>query len=181
LVSSMEAGAFEVPRTKTWWPFTHPPAGTCVPDCRLYARCHCGCGEHPTWSPATVEEAKRIRGRPYTFRAGHQARVLLHQGGGWSRQGVPVEQVRPLLEWLHERHGKWDEVATLLRMPRSTIKGYANNARRQRVPPEAAKRIQQLVMAHRKRGSVLDQWESEPGMRPVIVLWPAKPLRSGNR
>jgi hypothetical protein len=179
VVSSMEAGAFEVPRTKTWWPFDHPPAGTCVPDCRLYGRCHCGCGELPTRSVATVAEARRVRGRPYTFRSGHQARVLpRHGGGNWSKHGVPVGRVRPLLQWLHERHGTWDEVAELLRMPKSTIKGYANNARRRRVPPEAARRIQQLVLAHRKRRSVLDQWESEPGMRPVVVLWPPDPRRS---
>jgi hypothetical protein len=181
VVSSMQAGTLEVPRTRTWWPFDHPPGGTCVPDCRSYGRCHCGCGESPTWSPATVEDAGRIRGRPYTFRCGHQARVLLNAGGGaWSKHGIPVGQVRPLLKWLHERHGSWDQVAILLRIPMSTIKGYANNAQRRRVPPEAARRIQQLVLAHRKR-SVLDQWESEPGMRPVIVLWPAKPRSSNHR
>jgi hypothetical protein len=179
VVSYMEAGAFEAPRTKTWWPYDHPPGGTCVPDCRLYALCHCGCGEHPRRSSKTVKDAGRVQGRPYTFRSGHQARVLLYHGGGWSKQGVAVERVRPLLRWLHERHGTWDEVATLLRMKESTIKGYANNARRRRVPPEAARRIQQLVVAHRKRRSILDQWESEPGTRPLIALWPPKPRRSG--
>jgi hypothetical protein len=181
MVSSMETGAFRFPRTRTWWRFDHPPAGTCIPSCRLYGWCHCGCGERPTWSPATVKEAGRVRGRPYAFRAGHQARVRMRHGGGaWSKHGVPVSRIRPLLRWLHERHGTWDEVAKLLRMPMSTIKGYANNARRRRVPPEAARRIQQLVLAHRKGRSVLDQWESEPGMRPVVVLWRADP-RSGRR
>jgi len=61
-------------------------------------------------------------------------------------------------------------------MPTSTIKGYANNTRRKRVPPGSARRIQQLVLAHRskrERSTLLDQWESEPGLRPVITLWPS--------
>lgn len=123
-----------------------------------------------------------MRGRPYTFRAGHQARVLLRHGGGhWSKRGVPVARIQPLLAWLHERHGTWQEVAVLLRMPMSTIKGYANNAHRRRVPPEAAYRIQQLVLAHRRRESVLDQWECEPGLRPFAVLWPAAAGANGGR
>ena len=85
--------------------------------------------------------------------------------GHWSKNGVPVERVRPLLSWLHERHGTWNTVAELLRMPVGTIKGYANNTKRRRVPPEAAGRILRLVLAHRKKGWQLDQWESEPGVR----------------
>jgi hypothetical protein len=36
---------------------------------------------------------------------------------------------------------------------------------------QAARRIQQLVLAHRPQRSVLDQWETEPGWRPYPVLW----------
>jgi hypothetical protein len=83
-----------------------------------------------------------------------------------------VDRIRPLLAWLHQRHGTWNEVALLLRMPMSTIKGYANNSRRKRIPPESARRIQQLVLAHRpKATSLLDQWEHEPGIRPTVNLW----------
>ena len=85
--------------------------------------------------------------------------------GHWSKNGVPVERVRPLLSWLHERHGTWKAVAGLLRMPVGTIKGYANNTKRRRVPPEAAGRILHLVLAHRRKGWQLDQWETEPGVR----------------
>lgn len=161
-----------LPPTKVWWGFDHPPVGTCTPGCRLYGRCHCGCGEQPTVAPANFQRASRVKGRPYAFRQGHQARIVARQGGIWSRRGVPVERVRPLLEWLHQRHGTWREVGVLLRMPTSTIKGHANNRRRKRVPPEAAKRIQELVLAHRPRArSLLDRWESEPGIRPYPRLW----------
>lgn len=153
-------------RTKTWWAFDHPPLGTCTPGCRLYGRCHCGCDGSPTRAPATFARASRVKGRPYAFRQGHQSRVVVRTSGHWSRRGVPVAKVRPLLAWLHQRHGTWWNVATLLRMPTSTLKGYANNGRRRRVPPDAARRIQQLVLAHRPQRSVLDQWETEPGLRP---------------
>lgn len=179
------ATAFDQPwpdgpeRTRRWWSFNHPPSGTCIPGCRLYGRCHCGCGERPTISPATFERANRVKGRPYAFGTGHQARVVLRSSGIWSRNGIPVDRVRPLLAWLHRRHGTWKEVAVLLRMPMSTIKGYANNTRRKRVPPESARRIQQLVMAHRSKAtSVLDQWENEPGVRPAVSLWPSSGRRS---
>lgn len=174
-ISTYDGGDY-LPRTKVWWGYTHPPTGTCTPGCRLYGRCHCGCGEPPSLSVATVVMESRVQGRPFAFRRGHQARVLVRGGGHWSRRGIPVCKVRPLLAWLHQRHGTWDEVAALLRMSTSTIKGYANNTRRRRVPPEAARRIQQLVMAHRPRRSVLDQWETEPGWRPYLVLW-----RNGRR
>lgn len=157
--------------TKTWWPFDHPPKGTCVPGCRLYGRCHCGCGERPTLSPATFERHARIKGRPYAFRRGHQTRVVIRHGGHWSRRGVAVDKIRPLLAWLHQKHGTWEAVATLLRIPTSTIKGYANNARRRRVPPDAARKIQRLVLAHRNRGSALDRWETEPGFRRHPQMW----------
>jgi hypothetical protein len=161
-----------VPRTKTQWKFDHPPSGTCTPGCNMYGLCHCGCGEHPTRSPATVETERRVSGRPYAFRVGHQARMLLRHGGGhWAKRGIAVERVRPLLAWLHHRHGTWEEVAALLQMPASTIKGYANNSRRRRVPPDAAHGIQRLVLAHRTKRSILDQWETEPGIRPYNGLW----------
>jgi hypothetical protein len=172
LISLIEPWPVRRQRTGAWWAFEHPRSGTCTPGCHLYGRCHCGCGEQPTISAATIERENRVRGRPYAFRQGHGARVRLRGGGGhWSRRGVPVDRVRPLLTWLHERHGTWEAVAILLRIPTSTVRGYANNTRRRRVPPESAHRIQQLVLAHRPPRSLLDRWETEPGMRPSPVMW----------
>ena len=148
-----------------WWCFEHPPRGSCLRGCPSYGRCHCGCGETPSRATYNLPGSGRVQGEPYVFRSGHQARVLPRRGGHWTRHGVPVERVRPLLRWLHQRHGDWRTVAAMLRMPVSTIKGYANNHRRRRVPPLAARRVSQLVLAHRKRGTWLDQWETPPGVR----------------
>jgi len=147
------------------WEFDHPPMGTCTPGCSSYGRCHCGCRERPKHSALTFQRGHRVRDEPYVFRPGHHARVFPRHAGHWSKKGVPVERVRPLLAWLHEHHGTWQEVAQLLRMPVGTIKGYANNRKRLRVPPEAAHRILQLVLAHRKRRSWLNEWEVEPSTR----------------
>jgi hypothetical protein len=80
---------------------------------------------------------------------------------------VAVEKIRPLLFWLRERHGSMREVAVLLGMPESTVRGYVYNRKRKRVPPQTAQRIARLVLAHRKRSGPLDLWEEDPGIRPA--------------
>jgi hypothetical protein len=57
-------------------------------------------------------------------------------------------------------------------MPESTLRGYLYNAKRKRVPPEAAQRIVDLTLAHRRRSRPLELWEEIPGQleQPVIVL-----------
>jgi len=72
--------------------------------------------------------------------------------------------------WLRERHGSIRAVATLLQIPEATIRGYVYNTKRKRVPPETAKRIVSLVLAHRKPTGPLDLWEEEPGLRPIILI-----------
>ncbi|MEX0991436.1 MAG: hypothetical protein WD004_04105 [Actinomycetota bacterium] len=113
----------------------------------------------------TFQRGHRYAGEPYVFRSGHHARVFPRQAGVWSRRGVEVERVRPLLAWLHERYGDWRTVAMLLDMPVSTLKGHANNSKRKRVPPDTAARIQRLVLSHRRGRSWIDQWEvDEPSV-----------------
>lgn len=72
-----------------------------------------------------------------------------------------------MLFWLRDRHGSMRAVAMLLRMPEGTVRGYAYNQRRKRVPPDAARRIAALVLAHRKPRHVVDTWEELPGLRPT--------------
>ena len=119
------------------WTFDHPSHGTCVPDCPSYGTCHCGCGATPKRSAVTSVPWNRHAGHPFTFVPGHQLRVVHPRAGMWSKQGVPVERVRPLIRWLRMQHGSVRAVAELLQMPESTLRGYLYNAKRKRVPPEA--------------------------------------------
>jgi hypothetical protein len=143
------------------WPYPHAPRGTCVPECPSYGWCHCGCGGRPTTNIATHPSSCRYKGHPFTFVAGHQARVLDVRAGIWSRNGVAVEKVRPLLFWLRERHGSIRQVALVLGMPEATVRGYVYNRKRKRVPPEAAHRIANTVLSHRRRWGPLDRWEDD--------------------
>jgi hypothetical protein len=169
------------PRSRGWT-FAHPSHGTCVPECPSYGRCHCGCEAAPKLSAVTSVPWNRHAGHPFTFVPGHQLRVVHPRAGMWSKQGVPVERVRPLIRWLRVQHGSVRAVAELLDMPESTLRGYLYNAKRKRVPPEAAQRIVALTLAHRKRTRPLELWEEIPGRleqpaivfdrRPVAVLSP---------
>lgn len=152
-------------REGTRWSFDHPTRGTCVPGCSSFGECHCGCGGRPRISHITVASTYRVAGRPFTFVSGHQLRVIHPRAGIWSKNGVPVERVRPLLLWLRQQHGSIRAVATLLDTPEATISGYVYNTKRKRVPPEPARRIAALVLAHRKRPGPLDLWEEQPGLR----------------
>jgi len=137
-----------------------------VVACSSYGRCHCGCGGKPKRSQVTHAKGSRYKDQPYVFVAGHQARVLHARAGAWSAQGVPVERVRPLLLWLRARHGSLEEVALLVRIPRATLHGYCYNRKRKRVPPDAARAIAELVLAHRRTSGVsIDTWAVPPGLR----------------
>ena len=145
------------------WGFPHATRGTCVVGCHSYGYCHCGCGGRPKRSGVTHASGDRYRDRPFLFVPGHQLRVVHPRAGIWSKNGVPVEKVRPLVLWLRERHGSIRAVAELLGMPESTLRGYVYNRKRKRVPPASAQRIAALVLAHRQPASPLDGWEEEPG------------------
>lgn len=177
----MEAKRGDPPTSSRWtkepagapsvWPFPHLPRGTCVPGCPSFGRCHCGCGAHPKRSGVTFASGFREAGRPFTFVPGHQLRVRHPRAGGWSKSGVPVDKIRPLVFWLREKHGSIRAVAELLRIPESTLRGYVYNTKRKRVPPEAARKVVTLVLAHRDpRHRALDVWEEEPGFRQVVSL-----------
>lgn len=157
-------------RNSSDWLFPHPTRGTCVPDCASYGTCHCGCDARPKLSHVTSLSSHRVTGRPFTFVSGHQMRMIHPRAGMWSKNGVPIEQIRPLLFWLRERQGSIKAVAILLDTPEATIRGYAYNTKRKRVPPHTARRIASLVLAHRKQARLLDMWEEQPGLRPLVRL-----------
>jgi hypothetical protein len=160
--------------SRSGWRFLHPPRGTCFPGCPSYETCHCGCGGHPKLSRVTHERSGRWAGHPFTFVSGHQIRVAHPRAGIWSRNGVPVERVRPLVFWLRDQLGSIRTVAMMLQMPEATVRGYAYNTKRKRVPPLAAGKIARLVLAHRKPTGPLDLWEEQPGMRPSPNILPMR-------
>lgn len=136
------------------WRFLHPPRGTCLAGCLSYGFCHCGCGARPKRSNVTSVAAGRYRDEPYVFRSGHQLRVHHPRAGAWSKNGVEVERIRPLILWLRERLGSVRAVASASRIPESTLRGYLYNTKRKRIPPDPARRIVALVLWHRRRGSL---------------------------
>ena len=79
------------------WPFLHPPRGTCLTGCPSYGVCHCGCGAQPERSNVNYVAGNRYRDQPFVFRSGHQHRVNHPRAGCWSRNGVEVERIRPLI------------------------------------------------------------------------------------
>ncbi|MEX0832396.1 MAG: hypothetical protein WD757_05870 [Actinomycetota bacterium] len=62
-------------------------------------------------------------------------------------------------------------MAVLLRMPEATVRGYAYNLKRKRVPPAAGRAIVRLVLAHKGPTGPLDLWEESPGFRDESVVW----------
>jgi hypothetical protein len=76
----------------------------------------------------------------------------------------------PVAVLARERHGSMRAVAIMLDTPEATIRGYAYNTKRKRVPPATARRIVTLVLAHRKHPRPLDIWEEQPGLRPFVPL-----------
>jgi hypothetical protein len=140
------------------WHHLHPPHGTCVVGCPSYGTCHCGCSGRPKQSKVTYADGRCFRNRPYVFVPGHHLRVIHPRAGSWSKNGVDVEKIRPLVFWLRERHGSIRGVADLMGMPESTLRGYAYNTKPKRVPAPNAKRIVALVLAHRRRVDLSDSW-----------------------
>ena len=139
------------------WPFEHPPRGTCWARCPAYGRCHCGCGGATKPSRLTDKNTSRERDAPSVFSPGHYVRLFHPRVGHFGRTGVDVERVRPLIYWLREQHGSMRAVADFLRIPESTLRGYAYKRGLKRVPPDAADRVTRGVLAHRP-GAI--QWNT---------------------
>jgi hypothetical protein len=72
----------------------------------------------------TYAAGNRYRGQPFVFLSGHQLRVAHPRAGTWSKNGVNVERIRPLIFWLRERHGSIRAVAEVVGIRESTLRGY---------------------------------------------------------
>lgn len=140
------------------WVFAHEPRGTCEEDCPSYGHCHCGCGRKTRRSLITDKNRRQRKGRPYVFSPGHHMRLFHPRAGAYSKAGVEVERVRPLIMWLRTQHGTMRGVAHVVRIPESTLRGYAYKQELQRVPPEAAKKIIGAVLTLRPGSMNRSMW-----------------------
>ena len=146
-------------RTRPEWHYTHPAHGTCVSTCPRFARCHCGCSKRPRLARVTFDRRAQRLGDPFVFAQGHHVRINHPRSAPFSRQGVDVTAVRPLVFWLRDRHGSMRAVAELLRIPEATIRGYAYKQELKRVPLGTASAIQKAVLDLRRGSPAWNEWE----------------------
>ena len=141
----------------------HPERGTCVPDCPMYGICHCGCGRATNIADQGNTKRLLVRGRPFAYV--HRHAPGSNKGGPpkwgghgcWSKNGVPVEKIRPLADWLWERYGSWGRVAAVTGIPTATLKGWRGHAM---VGPKNARLLIETVLYHRRgRSSIYDEVE----------------------
>lgn len=53
------------------WSFRHPKHGTCIPSCRTWSMCHCGCGAKTNIVWKTDSKLNKVAKRPFVFLAHH--------------------------------------------------------------------------------------------------------------
>jgi hypothetical protein len=71
--------------------------GTCVPECELYSRCHCGCGEATSAPGWTHRSHGYVKGRHHRYLWQHFRPSNPYDG---DRCGVPYEDVRGMVNAL---------------------------------------------------------------------------------
>jgi hypothetical protein len=133
------------------WSYSHGPRGTCSLGCPVHGRCHCGCGARTSIARTTVAPRAMRANEPFVFKAGHHLRVQHPRAGAFSRDGVDVERVRPLIFWLRDRHGTMRDVADALGIAESTLRGYAYKQGLKRIPSSRARAIAVAVARFRRR------------------------------
>lgn len=89
------------------WPYPHSSRGTCVPECELFGRCHCLCGDRTNIARATMRKEHTVRGRPKVFVRYHTMKRyrVTPSRRAWQKSGIPVERVQPLVRFLVARYG----------------------------------------------------------------------------
>ena len=141
------------------WRFDHAPHGTCADTCDSYGTCHCGCSTPPKRATVNDRSRSQARGEPFVFAQGHHVRLFHPRCAPYSRHGIDIDRIRPMLFWLRERLGTMDKVAVRLRLPRSTVRGYAYKQRLKKVPPDAARVIVAEVLRLRDDDRRRQPWD----------------------
>lgn len=145
--------------------FAHPPRGTCFPECPWFGYCHCGCGTETVMAICNrakdgPKRGRSIRGHYSIWIRGHNALGHGNYGpGAWMVNGVPVERIQPLLDWLISQYGEKRRVAGVLGVPDSTLAHWCDNSTRavKHIPKDRAMQIARVVQAHRSpRSSPFD-------------------------
>jgi hypothetical protein len=150
------------------WLFAHPAHGCCFPECWAYSRCHCPCG-----LPANIYRGQRdyVRGyrpgEPYVFLGGHRAKYD-PQGQGhhpWTRIGVPMERVGPLVDFLVARYGTQLAVSQASGIGQNTLNHWYRRVYHY-AKPDTVLQLTRFVLAHRQPRDPWDQW-SDPALLPT--------------
>jgi hypothetical protein len=141
----------------------HPLRGTCNdPTCAFHLYCHCGCGEETTVAEYNIARSAYVRGRPRVYRNGHHL-AFIPPRGPWSKRGIPIARVRPLMRKLIEweaqprrigvkgRRTEWDlavdRLAGKLGVSQHTVSNILYASRCKWVRPEVAQRVVAVILA----------------------------------
>lgn len=73
--------------------------GTCVPECHLYGKCHCGCGLATNLAPKANTARNWTRGRPYRCLIGHGTKP--RNPAGQDKKGPAAEEYVWMLDAMH--------------------------------------------------------------------------------
>ena len=122
--------------------FAHPLRGTCVPGCRLYGLCHCGCGRRTTLVAAAHKRKAAELGLPRVFVNNH------HAPPKYSRSGIPAGLIRADLEEAIRQFGTGHRVGELIGRSDAWI-SHVRKGRIRRVHLAFAHRIAELARGTR--------------------------------
>lgn len=139
-----------------------------MPGCELYGRCHCkpDCPKVPGVAAYTDRRRGYVQGRPAVFGHGHR---LGREGNGWPRRGIPIERVRPLAHWLRDRYG-YVRACEVVGLPAGTWDRVMTYTGAKYVDPETAKRIVDVVLAHRIPEGSRSPFDVERRVLPAAEL-----------
>lgn len=150
----------------------HPLRGACFPGCPHYGYCHCGCGQQTMIARRTDSRIGTVAKRPKVFVTRH------HLVRPWSKEGIPITWVQPLLELLRHHHGTYRRAAAALGTSDRQVLGW-RRGENPIITPTWAGRIATEVLrirAERRRALGLSIYENDIPPRPPTT-WESERAR----